>query len=184
MDEQYRVIRGKRIEEQLSEDSTVPQLRSNITSAFPNTQKRQHATSGVAIDNIEYTPYLGTKMLHVRSMANQEYKQALQFVQVSFAQQPSDQTVTILATDGTEAHLNPIVLQDHNVKVRCSCLDFYFRFAVWNFNDNSIVGRAPKPYRRTTTTRPEANPDHVPGLCKHLLKLIEVLRQDGIIRQS
>lgn len=179
---EFRLLRGARILQQLDEDSTVNRLRGNIQSAFPNTRKRQHATNEVTIDKVEYIPYLGTKFLHVRSTANGQYRQALQFVRVTFDKQDTPENITFVATDGQDYHVQPISLAAHNVKVRCNCLDFHFRFATWNFSDNSIVGPAPKPYRRVTNTRPPANPDHVPGLCKHLLKLIDELRQAQIVR--
>lgn len=181
----FRLIRGERIAAYLTEVSTTPQLQNNISSAFPNTRKRQHATNEVSIQNIEYIPYLGTKYLHVRSTSNSnghQYQQALQFMRVNFEGSDTPDNVTFLATDKQEYHMQPIALHSHNVKVRCSCLDFYFRFATWNSTDKSLVGRPPAPYIRKTNDRPEVNPDHVPGMCKHLLKLVQMLRNNKLVQ--
>lgn len=61
------------------------------------------------------------------------------------------------------------------VKVRCSCRDFYFRFAVWNHKAGVLFGRIPPKYKRKTTTRPEVNPQHIPGICKHIQLAAKVL---------
>jgi hypothetical protein len=186
--EEYRIIRGARIVQyldELYEDSTVPQLRTNIVQAFPNTRKRQHVIGEVTIANVQFIPFLGTKFLHVKSTSRSNgnaYKQAVQFMRVDFDQEEGPNNITFTAADGRDYHMQPIILTGHNVKVRCNCLDFYHRFAAWNHQDNSIVGRAPLPYQRRTNTRPEVNPDHVPGMCKHLLKLMDELRRQGIVR--
>lgn len=191
MEQEYLFVRGSRILTQLSEAerldevSTAPQLTQNIQQAFPNTRKRQHATGEVSIQNVQYIPYIGTKLLHVKSTSlsnGNGYNQALQFVRVAFEPEDTANNATFKASDGTDYHVQPIDLNDHNCKVRCSCLDFRFRFADYNSQDKSLVGRAPPMYQRKTTTRPPVNPDHVPGMCKHLLKLVQVLRGYGLIR--
>lgn len=182
---EYRLIRGARILQQLSEDSTEDQLDTNIRAAWPNTTKRQNATNEVVINNIQYIPYIGTKFLHVKSTSQSNghaYHQAMQFMKVVFEPEDTEENVTDIATDGTEFHCQPIELANHNCKVRCSCLDFYYRFAFHNSGDNSIVGRAPPLYHRKTTNRPPANPSAVPGLCKHLLKLVEILQGSGLVK--
>ena len=182
---EYRLIRGARILQQLDEDSTATQLRTNIVNSFPTTKKRHNATNEVNITNIQYIPYLGTKMLHIKSTTQSNghnYHQSMQFMRVSFEKVNTASNVSFTGSDGQEYHVQPIILTNHNVKVRCNCLDFYYRFAAWNFSDNSIVGRAPIPYHRKTTTRPEVNPDHVPGMCKHLLKVVDRMRSEGLIQ--
>lgn len=184
------LIRGERIERQLNEAqdllelSTEVQLDQNIRAAWPNTRKRQNATNEVTISNVEFIPYIGTKMLHVKSVSQSNgnaYKQALQFNQVTFANQDSPDVVTFQSVDGQDAHAAPIQLATHNVKCRCSCMDFHFRFANYNSADKSLVGRPPPLYHRKTTTRPPVNPMQVPGMCKHLLKLVDTLQGQGLV---
>lgn len=195
MEQQFRVVRGDRIlaylakievvPEQLHEVSTVPQLQQNIQRAFPHTRKRQHATGEVTISNVQYIPYIGTKLLHVRSqsMSNgHAYRQALQFVKVEFEPQDTPTNATFMASDGTDYHVQPLTIAGHNVKVRCNCLDFHFRFANYNSQDKSLVGRPPPLYHRKTTTRPPVNPDKVPGMCKHIIALVQQLQKYGLIK--
>ena len=186
MAEDYMVVRGERIIAQLNEVSTPTQLRRNIEIAFPNTKKRQHVAHSVQMHNIEYIPYIGVKMLHVRATARNDghqYNVALQFNGVSFAQQDGPQVATLTATDGQEFSLTPVTMRGNYAKVRCSCMDFYFRFAFYNAGDKSLVGRPPKPYIRKTLDRPSVNPDQVPGLCKHAIKLIQDLERIGLVRR-
>jgi hypothetical protein len=86
-----------------------------------------------------------------------------------------------MASDGQDYHVQPLQLAGHNVKVRCNCMDFYFRFANYNAQDKSLVGKPPPLYRRKTTTRPPVNPGQVPGMCKHLLKLVQTLQGAGLV---
>lgn len=181
---EHWLIRGARILQQLDEVSTVPTLQQNITTAFPDTKKRQHATGEVAVQNIQYIPYVGMKMLHVKSVATSNghrYTQSLQFNSIAFESVDTDANVTFTASDGSDAHIQPLDLTQLNVKVRCSCLDFYYRFANYNSQDKSLVGKAPPVYVKKTN-RPPVNPTRVPGMCKHLLKLVDELRHVGMIK--
>lgn len=184
-EQEYRFIRGARIIQQLNEESTYNDLDANITTSFPNTRKRQHATNEVRVQQLDLVPYVGTQMLHVRAIttgnSGQQYQQAIQLLRVKFESAKTPENVEISAVDGKTYYIQPIDLNNHNVKVRCNCLDFYHRFAHYNHSDKSIVGRAPVPYQRKTTTRPEVNPDHVPGMCKHLIKVVERLRTQRIV---
>lgn len=54
------------------------------------------------------------------------------------------------------------------IRVRCSCLDFYHTYALWDYNSGCLFGTKPRPYKRKTTTRPPRNPNHYPGMCKHI----------------
>lgn len=198
MEEKFMLLRGARIIQQLEglhksseehqselvEVSTVPDLEDNIERAFPYTTKRQHATGEVNISTIEFIPFVGMKFLHVRSTTlsnGHNYQQALQFQRVQFDEQETPDNISILGNDNQVYHVHPIQLTNHNVKVRCNCLDFHFRFAHYNSPDKSLVGRPPPPYVRKTTTRPPVNPMQVPGMCKHLLKVVEVLEENGLV---
>lgn len=198
MEEKQWFMRGARVLQQLAaearkqaelealnEVSTAPDLDDNIRSEWPTTRKRQNATGEVSVANIEYIPYIGMKMLHIRSSTNSNghaYNQSIQFQRVIFdTMSLPEQNVTIDATDGNAAYIRPLDLAQHNVKVRCNCLDFHFRFANYNSDDKSLVGRPPPPYVRKTTDRPPVNPNHVPGICKHLLKVVQTLQSSGLI---
>ena len=182
---EFMLLRGARITQQLDEASTVTGLEQNISTAFPNTTKRQHATGEVAVQNIQYIPYIGTKMLHVKSSTSSnshQYQQVIQFNNVVFEGEDTGENATFTATDGTETHVQPLDLNQLNVRVRCNCLDFYHRFANWNAQDKSLVGRSPNLYIRKTSTRPPVNPLRLPGMCKHLLRVVQELQTNGLVK--
>lgn len=182
---QYRVLRGVRVIEQLNEDSTYPDLYTNIEQNF-DTRKRQLATGPVQINNVTYTPFENSGVLQVQAVARNsgsDYQPTIQFSNVQY--QPSDlpDNITFKGSDNADHHVLPIDLREHNVKVRCTCLDFYYRFATWNFNDDSLLGDKPPLYQRKTDTRPPVNPARVPGLCKHLVKFVDHLVRTGIVQR-
>jgi hypothetical protein len=67
------------------------------------------------------------------------------------------------------------------VRIRCSCLAFKFYFSYWNLKRGVLEGRPFPPYRRKTTWRPEKNPVHKAGMCKHLFQMTINLAQHGLL---
>ena len=183
METNLKLVRGARVIQVLDEDSTYPDLYTNIQRGFPNTTKRQHATGPVVVQNTQYTPYAANGGLQINSEVRSGgnlYTPVIQLLNVDFQQNDEPTNVTFKATNDQDYHVVPVRLTDHNVKVRCNCLDFYHRFAVWNHADNSLFGPKPPPYQRKTTDRPEVNPQRVPGFCKHLIKLFQELEHEGL----
>lgn len=186
METNLKTVRGVRVVQALNEDSTYPGLYTNIQRAFPHTQKRQHATGPIAITRMEYLPYAQNGVLQVNAEVRSDgtaYTPVVQFTQVQFEPNDTPENVTFKGADDNDYHIQPVQLPTTNVKVRCNCLDFYYRFAAWNATDKSLYGPAFPPYQRKTTTRPEVNPDHVPGLCKHLIKVFQQTEQEGLTRR-
>jgi len=177
----YKLIDGKTFLWGLEEESSFNRLQQNIINNF-STTRRQNAVSEVIIDNITYTPFEDSGILQVEATtrSNQHiYKVILQFQGLVFREQP--QSVSIKSTDGAINYFQPISLGTNNIKVKCDCLDFYWRFAYWNANDKSLYGEPPAPYRRTTN-RPPANPSRTPGICRHIIRVVDELRKQGIVR--
>lgn len=59
-------------------------------------------------------------------------------------------------------------LEERDVKVSCNCKDFYWRFAYWNAENDTLLGPRPRPYTKLTN-RPPVNPTKTPGICKHII---------------
>lgn len=180
----YLLIRGENFSNFLLERSTHDQLYANIERAFPDTKKRQHATNEVRIQNLTMLPYVGMKMIHVfadvTSNSDSKYKVGIQFLGVEFSEVANSSVTTFVGRDGEEYHVKPIELSASNVKVKCECLDFYWRFAAYNAPDKSLIGKAPPPYTKKTN-RPPANPSRTPGVCKHIIKVVERLKTLNIV---
>lgn len=179
-----KLLRGQRLLTQLKEQSSFDNLYTDIERGFPETTARQHATQTIAVGNIQYVPV--TRGLNVKATvrSNQrEYAPQIQFLGVNFLPAPTTTSITFMGSDGQERNMEPVDLTQSNVKVRCNCLDFYFRFSTWNYNDSSLLGRRPPLYRRVPgSNRPPVNPQRVPGVCKHIIRVVEHLQQAGMVR--
>ncbi len=192
MDEEYQIIRGKRINDQLEllvEQSTYNQLKSNVDSFIPVSTRRQSAVDPVQIVELKTLPFIGTKNLNVEALAknsnskeghSENYPKII-FNRVEFEEETTNDNITFTAKDGNEYNMQPIDLGGSTLRVRCTCGDFMWRFAAFNAKDKSLIGTAPSPYQRKTNRGP-VNPKQVPGVCKHLIKTIEALKQAGMVR--
>ena len=189
MDEKFEIIRGKRILDQLDKEvleerSTYNDLEKNVLNFDPVSTKRQHATDPIRITQIAYLPFLGTNNLNVESIAasnGTNYNPKITFNQIEFEEEDTPNNITFKGKDGNEYHMQPINLAEKTLRVRCDCLDFYWRFAAFNAKDKSLIGTAPKPYKRVSNRGP-VNPKQVPGACKHILKTIQALKDAGMVR--
>lgn len=186
MCKKYQVIRGKRILQQLQqieEQSTFAELERNTTNFIPPSEKRQWATDPIQIDQMQLIPYEQSSSLMVQSVARNDekkYQTIILFNDVTFEQEDTGQNVTFRAPDNQEHNVQRIQLNQSTVKVKCDCLDFRWRFAIYNAEDNSLYGDSPGLYQKTTN-RPPNNPRNVPGVCKHLLKTVQALQQSGLV---
>ena len=184
----FYIIRGKRIEDQINdlvlcERSTYAELERNVLNFIPPSSKRQHAVDPIRIVSLELLPFLGTKNLNVKAVANSDgknYSPKLIFNNVEFQDEDLQTNITFKAKDGNTYHMIPINLAQNTVRVHCDCLDFYWRFAAFNAQDKSLIGKPPPPYQRKTN-RPPANPKQVPGVCKHLIATVKALKHAGIV---
>lgn len=170
---------------ELFEDQTVPQLRQNIQTGFPDTKKRQHATNEVRVDNFKYTPFAANGILRVDAITSSnngnKHKVTIDLRGITFENGDTDQNVTVTSSGGQDISVQPVQLNTTNVGVNCDCQDYIMRFATFNLNQNCHIGAIPPRYIRKTTTRPPANPNNVPGACKHILKCFEDLQGHGLI---
>lgn len=65
-------------------------------------------------------------------------------------------------------------LSKTDIGVVCTCSDYYFTWWKWNKEKKAYIGGPNMPaYQRKTPPPPKGypykNPDHVPGVCKHIL---------------
>lgn len=164
---------------------TYDQMHGNIERSFPNTRKRQHATQPINVANMKVTPYVNSNELKVDSVAqntesHSRYNTTVLFQDVEFEDEDTDINVTFKAVDGKDYNVQQIEPTEHNCKVRCQCNDFRYRFAPHNHRNNAL-NPPPFPPYIPMGLRPSVNPDQVPGVCKHLIKLVMELRRSGLI---
>lgn len=184
------LIRGQRIINQLGDlllETTYNRLNQNVEQFIPKTTKRQYSTDPITIIQLEITPYIGSNGLKFKSLVssnNKKYNCVLFFSDVVFQSSDQPNNITFVATDQDQYHIIPISLLLSNVKVNCNCLDFKWRFAKYNQNDDSLYGEPPPLYQRITNTRPPVNPKKVPGVCKHIIKTVLTLQQSGLVNNT
>lgn len=171
----------------LNEDQTIPQLHQHIQQGFPNTKRRQHVTHEVRVTGIQYTPMLQNGILRINSSTTSNngnaHTQALDIRDINFQPENSGNNVTIQDNSGRSHSVTPAKLNVSTVAVYCDCEDYQMRFANFNIQNNCHLGPPPPRYIRKTTTRPPANPNQVPGMCKHIIKVTDELKQLGILEQ-
>lgn len=146
---------------------------------------RAQNASKVQVQEVTLIPSLQDKTLTAKSRTRSKdkfYETIIVFSGVKFFTEGGNGRQEIQVTDGSTYYIDPIRPYKSNVKVRCTCLDFYFRFSVWDQRDDALTGEAPEPYRRKTQSYPPVNPQKVSGLCKHIIKITDYLRQQRIIR--
>ena len=194
------------------DEATVDKLRREIERGFPRTRRRQHIVHEVKILKHTLTPYVGSRNLLVEAVANSlrsggnTYNPEILFDSVRYEQADSPNNVSFVATDGNTYHIVPLTFSNDNARVRCTCLDFFYRFAYYNSKSGDLYGQPPPPYHpkryagKTKLGRlwsrirgktlppnrigPPANPMGVIGFCKHLIKLTEELERNKIMTRG
>jgi hypothetical protein len=165
-------------------ESNLHDLYANTVQAFPNTTKRQHITSTVDIKEIHWTPFLGVKTLFIKGLAQSEgktvaYNPMVLFKGVNYHQTKDKHNwVEIVASDGL--HYVFERLGNNETLVRCNCPDFKWRFNYTDHIDFSLYGRVRKKYEAKVNPG-SANPLELPGMCKHIMKLVQSLNNAGIL---
>jgi hypothetical protein len=162
-------------------ESSLVDLYDSAVKAFPSTTKRQHATNPIKIVELTWVPYKGMKTLFVRGLARNEdrtYNPIIVFKNVQYLKLGG---VQLIDNNGQQHFLERLSLEENDVLVRCGCKDFGFRFNYYNHLDKSLQGTKRTKYE-SKGVGPPANPQEIPGMCKHLMKMMIVLHNSGIIK--
>jgi hypothetical protein len=121
----------------------------------------------MAVEGMKRNYYKGTKLL--------------QYYAVVKSQSEPKGYSTIIAFSGVSDIGTPPNLDSTPIRVRCSCRDYYFTYEWYNKRSGALAGGPHSVYTRKTATRPERNPAHLPGMCKHLIRQIIVMRQHKLV---
>ncbi len=186
MDKSSLFIRGARIQAQLDE-TPAGVLQNNTLNFQPPSKKRQNVVAPIQVRALVLVPMRGQRdngQLKVQATVvngPNQYDSTIMFHDVIYEDSDRPDNITFVGADKKEYHVTPINLQQNNAEVRCTCLDFYFTFSKWNQNDKSLYGEPPAPYT-PKTNRASRNPTQKPGMCKHLLKVIQELKNERLVR--
>jgi len=125
---------------------------------------------------------LGLKTLFVKAIAqneNRENTAIILFKNIAY-DGSGHNLVQFVASDGHDYVLERISLAENDVNVRCTCKDFQWRFNYFDHLDHSLYGKKRKKYE--AIHRPgSANPNEAAGVCKHIMALVEHLKESGLI---
>ena len=168
----------------LLQESNMPQLFTSTVLAFPRTRKRQHAVDEIDIMSHSWTPYLGVKTLFLKGLARNdtnghEYNPIILFKKVRFQESRTGRNIVEISRDGRRYFFEKLSPRNE-VQVRCNCKDFYWRFNYQDKLDRSLWGRVRTKYEAIYNPG-ASNPLQMPGMCKHIIKLAQVLNNSGIM---
>jgi hypothetical protein len=158
-------------------ESNLNDLYKSTVEAFPATTLRQHAIDPIKIVKLSIIPYKGMNVVYFKGTAHNEhrvYNPIILFKEVDF---DSFNSIQITADDGLIYNIKQLSPVENNITVRCNCKDFHWRFKHYDFVDHSLYGKNRKKYEGNYP----ANPKELPGMCKHLIKLTQALRDSGLL---
>lgn len=165
-------------------------LNQLITSTQRYDSKRVIRTPDidVTVDNI--IPYFGTKSILYSCTAlsgttnRKQYRVIIACYDIEF-KEVDKFSYGFMKFEGPKGELIQSVVPEIRktpVRIYCTCDDYYFTFAWWNFRENCYYGRQPRRYRRKTTTAPQRNPDGRIGMCKHCINTMHTLSQQKLLK--
>ena len=92
---------------------------------------------------------------------------------------------TIIRKNSTDRKFSIIpnrIPVDTEIKIRCTCSDYFFCWSWYNADHKCLIGTRPPAYKKATNSkRTSKNPHKLPGMCKHTLLLIAILMQGGLL---
>lgn len=158
-------------------------IESSLSELIRNTEhidttKRHHVANEVQLTGgIQYSRLEQGNILVVAE-TNKGYQPILKLPLEQF----KTGSVSITLVDGTTDVYDPVSINNDDVQVSCNCDDFFFRFASASAKTGTLFGKINHaPYIRKGNHHNNVQPITTPGLCKHLLKLVRVLRTQGIV---
>lgn len=164
-------------------ETSIYNLYKSTEKAFPSTTLRQHSTHPVRVESLTWMPFLGVKTLFIKGLIrneNRKYDCIMLFKNINFKQNEGKNLIKVKMSNGKEYFVEQINSEKNDVLVRCNCKDFHYRFNYYNHLDHSLYGRKRSKYE--AVNRPgTANPEELPGLCKHLIKMAKIIKETDLL---
>lgn len=153
-------------------ETALNQLRRNTESIFGTA--REDDSDEIKVTNIVIVNH--STALEIKANVHNMNGKTNHHVKILFENidigNEGEKELDVMTISGDMISVDRRDLEATDVKVVCNCLDFYWRFAMWNFNDGSLLGPKPKPYVKKTNRAPN-NPSKTPGICKHIISTID-----------
>ncbi len=169
-------------DDEVLNELSLSNLKNNVNREFG--RDREVRSNRIKVINYEAIPSVGSKELLLKARIVGEegkYQVSVRFTNIRFSDTLAPGFAEVTGLDGVTYFVRQTTLAQTSVKVKCNCLDFYWRFATWNHGRKSLEGDPPPPYVKLTD-RPPVNPNKVPGACKHILKFMTFIKNEGIAR--
>lgn len=169
-------------QDELMLEASLSNLKHSTVRAFGADRNKRSAS--VRISNYQIIPSVSSKSVLFKARVpgkDGNYDVQIRFMNLKFANELQAGFVSLNGMDGNAYFIKQPTAAQAQVKVRCSCLDFYYRFSVWNHKKKSHEGDAPVPYVKRTDS-PPINPTQADGACKHLIQFVDFLKREGVVR--
>ena len=135
---------------------------------------------------VNMVPFSGTKTLLLQLKCFGETEDSEHIVNMQFEglkyvdEVPKNAEYKTFEYKGEQYHFEHPTI-DTEVKVRCSCSDYTYRFSYANWKAKCQFGSKPKAYKKKTNRKP-LNPDLIPGMCKHISQAQSYLKVEDIMK--
>lgn len=173
-----KTIRSMYIEEQ-----TASELLASTKRTFPKTRREITANTDADIRDVTITGNMRQKFVLARFKVQgktDSYNTSIKIDQANLSDDEFNPSIEIMQPNGDPIFVEPANVNSKNVKLRCSCKDFIWRFSRQDAKVTSLNGPTPTlPYKGV---RPSVNPTWAPGACKHLHKAIDHLMRLGVLK--
>lgn len=140
------------------------------------TDARQHVANQVQFTKGFNTTKFG-KDLVFQGVTSTGHTPKLRITGLDEGEKPG--SISVVTPSGQPMHIQPMSKQAQAF-VSCDCEDFVFRFATTDQARGVLFGRITKPYI-PKTDRATQNLGKV-GVCKHLIKFVELLSSQGVLK--
>ncbi len=104
---------------------------------------------------------------------------------VSFDYEETTNGTQVVTQDGTDLSIRPKSSTTDDILVSCNCEDFFYRFATVNSENGVLFGNIERVYVPKGTrklSQQEYPISSQPAICKHVIKLTDLLRAQQVIR--
>ena len=165
------------------EEQTADQLIGSTKRAFPTTKREIKANSDAKINSVAITGNQRQKFILAKfdiQGKTDQYKTSIKIEQATITDEPTGTTVEIAEPTGDTLNAEPTLASKNNVKLRCTCKDFTWRFSRQDAKVKALNG--PVPSLQSKGLRPSVNPTWAPGACKHIHAALDHLKKIGILK--
>lgn len=170
----------------LNERDRTWTARQLFASTVQVSDTRKNYSSSANQKFRKLVPYVMTnsalfQFVHRGLTTKTEHAVNLMFFQLDVTKeiQSKDKYIKTLNKGGNVVYVEKPDVKKTPIRVRCSCVDFYFTFAYWDWKNDALFGPKPRPYKRKTTNRKPRNPGKYPGFCKHIYNSIVWMQNSG-----